>query len=181
MLPKYHFLLLLLLPVLCWTACEKSIFNPQPAAKVLPPITMTGAGTFGCKINGEVFLHTPKAFDDHIYVEYNPRSSKFQLFAIESVDNSYHRNISIVQYNVLDTGAYTLTKGKYNILDSECMTIHGLTEEHFVLDEPNEITISRFDSEERIISGTFRYTLYSEACQDTFRITEGRFDMPWLK
>ena len=105
MLPKHYLFLLFLLPALCWTACEKSIFNPQPAAKVLPPITMTGAGTFGCKINVEVFLHTPKAFDDHLYVEYNPRSMNFQLRGIESIDNYYSRSVGVSAENINNEGS----------------------------------------------------------------------------
>jgi hypothetical protein len=33
--------------------CKKSSSSSQP---VLPPITQTGANTFGCKINGQVWL-----------------------------------------------------------------------------------------------------------------------------
>ena len=176
MLPKYHFLL----PVLCWTACEKSIFNPQPAEKVLPPITMTGEGTFGCKINGEVFLHTPKAFDYHIYVEYNPRSMNFQLRGIESIDNYYSRSVGVSAENINNEGRYDLRNVRYRDYNDTCQTLHGLNLDHILSEELSDLEIIHFDPEARIISGTFQFTVVSEVYQDTFRITEGRFDMPWV-
>jgi hypothetical protein len=181
MLKKYHLFLLFLLPVLCWTACEKSIFNPQPAAKVLPPITMTGEGTFGCKINGEVFLHTPKAFDDHITVYYDDFRNDFQLQATESVDNNYNITIGIYSNSLSGKGIFELTTFYYRDYNNNiCQTVHGLNEDNIFDGEPSQIEIIHFDPEARIISGTFQFTVVSEECQDTFRITEGRFDMPWV-
>lgn len=180
MLPKYHFLLLFLLPALCWTACEKSIFNPQPAAKVLPPITMTGEGTFGCKINGEVFLHTPKAFDDHLHVEYHALSKTFYLNARESINNSYNRTMHLYVHDITDIGIYPFYDVSFRNYNDSCMSSLGLDKDNLVLEETNQMEIIHFDPEARIISGTFQFTVVSEECQDTFRITEGRFDMPWL-
>jgi hypothetical protein len=180
MLPKHYLFLLLLLPALCWTACEKSIFNPQPAAKVLPPITTTGAGTFGCKINGEVFLHTPKPFDDHITVYYDDFRDYFYLNATESIGGQYNRTMHLYVHEILSEGIYQFHDLNYTSYNDSCMTIFGLDKDQLLLDELNQMEIIHFDPEARIISGIFQFTVVSEVCQDTFRITEGRFDMPWL-
>lgn len=53
-------LTLLALSALCFAACKKT---NTPVQDQLPPITQTGAGTFGCLINGEVY--TPQGFEQN--------------------------------------------------------------------------------------------------------------------
>jgi hypothetical protein len=40
--------------MLCFAQCKKDNNNTNPVDR-LPPATQTGAGTFGCLINGQVF------------------------------------------------------------------------------------------------------------------------------
>lgn len=40
------------------------------------------------------------------------------------------------------------------------------------------VNITKFDTQNRIIAGTFEYTLYKPGC-DTVRITQGRFDVKY--
>ncbi|WP_367388426.1 hypothetical protein [Lewinella sp. LCG006] len=180
MLPNHYLFLLLLLPALCWTACEKSIFNPQPAVKVLSPITMTGEGTFGCKINGEVFLHTPKPFDDHITVYYDDFRNTFFVQASSSEGGELKKMVQVYADSLSNEGVYTLKGVIYTEFNDPCTDYPMLNEDYLVLEENYQTEIIHFDPEARIISGTFQFTVVSEECQDTFRITEGRFDMPWV-
>ena len=41
------------------------------------------------------------------------------------------------------------------------------------------LTITYFDEEEYIVSGTFEFTTATEGC-DTIRVTDGRFDIPYI-
>jgi hypothetical protein len=173
--------LFLILPLLSWTACDKNIFKPRAEDHVLPPITMTGEGTFGCKINGEVFLPTPKPFDSHLSVEYHAASNTFYVNARESVDNSYNRTFNLYVNEVVGQGIYLFDNVKYRDHSEPCIPTRGLDKDDLFLEDVNQIEILYFDAEERIISGTFQFTLINEECQDTIRITEGRFDLPWLK
>src|SRR5690606_7751402 len=53
-LPKYILLIFLTTTISC---CNKDDDNPPPdPVDQLPPATQTGAGTFGCLLDGEVFL-----------------------------------------------------------------------------------------------------------------------------
>jgi hypothetical protein len=56
-------LLLIALFSICMPACKKTKIDPVPVPAIdqLPPITQTGANTFGCLINGNVWL--PKGYD----------------------------------------------------------------------------------------------------------------------
>ena len=50
--------------------------------------------------------------------------------------------------------------------------------------EPEEtlsgtLTITHFDSINYIVSGTFAFTTATEGC-DTIRVTDGRFDIPYI-
>ena len=62
------------LAVLMLTQCSKCKNDPAPAdpARQLPPATQTGAGTFGCLVNGQPY--TPKGNNgmSNLYVSYDP-------------------------------------------------------------------------------------------------------------
>jgi hypothetical protein len=67
---KYYFILALIL--LSQTACKKDKHingtgTPPPQQQQLPPITTEGKNTFGCLVNGEVWLPEVKPYQMFIY------------------------------------------------------------------------------------------------------------------
>lgn len=56
-------LTILSLAAACLTQCHHSDPGPTKPEDQLPPATQTGAGTFGCLINGQPW--TPAGYDGH--------------------------------------------------------------------------------------------------------------------
>lgn len=76
---------ILIIPFICiaFTGCEDN--NPitptqnTPNQEQLPPITTTGAGTFGCKINGKVWVANSNTSWPHIYFAFNKANNSIIL------------------------------------------------------------------------------------------------------
>ena len=157
----------------------------------LPPITQTGANTFGCVINGEVLI--PK---DGIGV---PLLRGLEV-GIEPNNNFYISSTNLMDTNGLYIYIYInnlTSSGIYNIELSEGLSINHFTPNYphvFCSGNNNSqrsvyhsntnsgtITITRFDPTNHIVSGTFELTAFNKNNpNETIEITEGRFDVNWV-
>ena len=149
--------------------------EPEGGDSGLPPITMEGAQTFGCLVNGEVFVNRPRFFDDNISMSYSRNFGDFNLSAyIANLDDQSSETDFIHLYSKFtDINDVELETSLYSNLQ-QCIT--ALESRNFLNDDDNYLRISRLDNEEHIISGTFAFVVIDTICHDTFRITEGRFD-----
>ncbi|MDQ3142541.1 MAG: DUF6252 family protein [Bacteroidota bacterium] len=155
-------------------------YNVNPSNK-LPPITMEGKNTFGCKMNGEVWLPYKSLGDistgSVLNFSYNKSNQKFHLTAIHA-EKKYKEllqiNIQLVKEGIYknyvdswrsDDVFYSDNDGelKYYIVDSTAID--------------NQIKITKFDSINHIISGEFYFTLYEINYKDTIIVSDGRFDL----
>ncbi|WGH74388.1 DUF6252 family protein [Tenacibaculum tangerinum] len=160
----------------------------------LPPITQTGANTFGCVVNGKVLI--PK---DALPSLGGPQSS-----ARRGLSVNYHSNNNFVIYagnfrgenkpniyiyinNLTSTGTYS-----FGLSNGESISTFEPTYPHCwikpfsiavngqkYLSNTNSgiVTITKFDSVNNIISGTFQLTAFDENNpRETIEVTNGRFD-----
>lgn len=177
------FWVLLALP-LFWAGCdlkEKIAAKFEPTGE-LPPITSEGVGSFGCLVNGEVWL--PKGplwgFDKKLGYSYHEPTGGFHLDALKMIEDM-NGNDSIYQsialgVNVLSIGsADSLKQGDF--IDFNLCSMNIL--DYMVIDrsKPWEFHIHYLNTQENIIAGTFSFTAVKENCPDTIHITEGRFDI----
>ena len=164
-----------------FASCKKDKTQEE---EQLPPITQTGANTFGCLINGKVFV--PQGFEQN--------KPNFSLIVDPTFQNG---NFGIATYNKkqqirFDFGSNDMKNtGVFNLED-----FNKFVGASIYLDKTNcyfgpstqcifqgpchvkgKLDITRHDLTNRIFSGTFDFTLYdpSTSC-DTFYITQGRFD-----
>ena len=72
MKPQFYSFILIVSLVIIGIACKKKSDNPIDD---LPPVTTTGANTFGCLVNGELFI--PK-------VNFGPRRALESYFDISN-------------------------------------------------------------------------------------------------
>ncbi len=166
---------LLVMPLALLLGCKKT--SPAPADQ-LPPATQTGANTFGCLLNGQVW--TPQGYNG---------TSNYSVV----VDPTYHGgNVDVRAYRYTDNllqslimggdginsvGTYSLDATPRSIfftdthLPSACQNFDGSTGQY----RRGTLTITRLDPQAAIVSGTFAFTLYKPGC-DTVRVTQGRFD-----
>lgn len=156
---KLPLLLLLLLISLSGMKCEKEEFNKK---EELPAETQSGKRTFGCLVNGKVWL--PRS-----NFPYSSLTSSFgnQIFDIVARQG----NISDIGFTIrdfTDVGTYVITGDRihasFRSYETEYLAYEGA------------IIIKKCDVINRIMAGRFSFKGKSEAGEE-IEITDGRFDV----
>jgi hypothetical protein len=170
---SFGFLLLLLV---AGPQCKKS----SPPPNILLPATQEGKNTFGCKVNGEVWIpyyhcgFGTSGCDElgfHVYSSdsVNKLPLQFSLVTERSIsDNNYSAFfINTYRANITQTG---------NIYDSVsiwCVIGHDYYTQSFYAGSMN---LTKLDTVNNIMSGTFSFTQYNTP-NDSVVVTDGRFDL----
>lgn len=170
---------LLLFPVLSifFLSCRKTNTSDQ-----LPPSTQIGAGTFGCKINGEVFV--PKGSDGtgrpnpHISYDFDLQGQPFlSISSKQFVSGTFAGYCDIVFRNLNSTGDYYYPVDFENFVTWQSLLGNCYTPAYdTTVKKWGKGIITKLDIPNRIISGTFDCKFKHGQC-DTVYITEGRFDI----
>ena len=143
---------------------------------VLPPATQEGKNTFGCLMNGEVWVPVGYNGFPNLDLSYDPgfRGGVFNLAAYR-IDGEDRENFSIGSDSIQGPGKYYFSTSNRDwrsalYADTDCWYVDDtdFIEGHF--------SINYFDLDNQIISGTFAFTLAKPDC-DTIRVKDGRFDM----
>ncbi|WP_310394080.1 DUF6252 family protein [Hymenobacter sp.] len=176
-LPLYLALVLL-------TQCSKCKNDPRPRdpAAALPPATQTGANTFGCLVNGQPY--TPKGNNgtSNLYILYDA-GFRGGALGIQTyrIDGNRRQYLSIDMAPVTTTGIYSFARPAgictANYADTPgvangCNLIYS---DQDVAYRSGQLAITKFDTRNRIVSGTFSFKLLQAGC-DTLKVTQGRFD-----
>jgi hypothetical protein len=166
-------IILIFLITFTLSCCDKDDNNCQ-GIDCLPPATQTGAGTFGCLVNG---------------VPYVDNSGFFNCF-YQFVDGEYYFNISPNFNNKifreLDLGSRDINFSNISFFDLAISNDGGGSATFSVANELRDIStnlsyngicqITYFNNTANIISGTFEFEIFDEVTQTLYVITEGRFD-----
>lgn len=153
------------------------LFDNEPE---LPPITTEGKGTFGCLVNGKLFLpDAPFGYGTGVRAELykDDTLSAVNIYAGNStIKESFF--ISILDEPFLQTG-YT-----YDLTDTtrcgiEYLTYMLIPSCDYVKVISGSVKLLKFEvtSTPKIIAGTFELTASSVDCKDTIIVTQGRFDI----
>ena len=143
----------------------------------LPPATQKGNYTFGCLVNGNLWLQKGNNGTSNLDLSYDPEyaGGLFDLltYRYSGASNTY---IRISADSLTSVGTYRLNRndgraGSFSGYTSKCQYYY---EKEVYRD--GYLTITKFDLKNLIISGTFEFTLYTPDC-DTIKFTQGRFDM----
>ena len=184
--------LLLVIPLL-WSGCDW--FSKDDGLEIepinwdteetLPEITTTGENTFGCLVNGEVWrpkggphfgLDAQLSFSYHepsggLFISASRRLGQndssydtYQRIGINATFKGVSHRDSIRQCMFADINRCSSGNGNPMILDSLYT---------------NVIDVIFLDTDRNIISGTFDFLFIKESCQDTIRVTDGRFDIKY--
>ncbi|WP_423130250.1 hypothetical protein [Gaoshiqia sp. Z1-71] len=149
-------------------SCEKDK-EPQ-----LPPITQTGAGTFGCLIDGQIWVAGSDFFGKHTGA--NNTSYEDERWVIFAPGSLYDMNIEICKESMID--GFAVLDGTRETSCSNGVLFQGLDYEQFWTVDGNTgtINITKFDPDAKIISGTFAFdAVNSEGVKKEIR--DGRFDI----
>lgn len=168
-------LVLGLVCLVAFSQCQKTNADPQ-----LPPETTTGANTFGCKIDGKVFLPRDKMGKPGLFVEYP--------YLGPGRGGGYYLNITAFDWQTasvdgvqLGTDSLLVEQGKTyqfktSLGNAQALTL--LSSRYLKLDQdPGELTVTRFDPTQHIISGRFDFVATDQTTGKQVRVTDGRFDV----
>ncbi len=174
MIHGFRFLLLLLLPILLG-CCRKD--DPQPAIEQLPPATTTGANTFGCLVNGEVWKVTSTStFGNRLVADWTVSDNLSILLSQDMRTSSRSIVFSLPDTSTtiasLTARPYLLSSvlGRCNARLDKAGAYYE--QRHLVR---GQLTLTRLDRTARICSGTFDFVMANGT--DTIRVTDGRFDI----
>ena len=170
---KNTLLFILSLAALSFSACEKEK-TPSTELEKLPAATQEGKNTFGCLVDGKAWTTKGSPINPGVQPYYDERLKVFQLQAIYKEESSFQ----LVVTDVVQTGNYLPLPNfsYYSIASKDCSQLGY--KEYQILTGGN-VQITRLDIGQGIVSGTFEFDAVSETCQDTVRITDGRFDIKY--
>ena len=179
---KYKTLLLVCIAATMLAAsCKKDKSTPDPADQ-LPPATQTGANTFGCIVNGKVYI--PKGFSGtgtpNPKVTYDIGLNGRPYFGItaDQIINSNFKGSILVSFRNLDHLGAFLIPDDFNFSAGWTDVIGSCTTTAFdtTIQKSGGGIITKLDIPNHIISGTFSCKFKTLQC-DTVFITDGRFDI----
>ena len=150
--------------------------NEEPT---LPPATQSGKGTFGCKVNGEVWVPKAPPNINELHADYN--QNEFFVSATKAAKKkNIHQGIDITVKSEFKKG----DTFRFNKLESRADYINFGKNKKYSTDSTlaGYLIITHFDSSERIVSGKFKFKAktvgYGNVNDiDTIKVTKGRFDI----
>ncbi len=145
--------------------------------ETLPPATQTGANTFGCLVNGTVWL--PKGFNGttNLIMSYDPTyaGGTFDIATYRILSDQDREYIYIFMSKLNKAGVYKLNDIHVGSATFDYSTQCNYDHDSLVY-RNGALDLTRFDLSAGIISGTFQFTLFKKGC-DSLKVTQGRFDM----
>ena len=159
---KYTYLLLLFsLMLLASAKCKKELTIPVPK---LPAETQTGAKTFGCLVDGEIWVPTGKSMLPAIGT-----SIQFEILNLKTNKGDEAVIFNISSFNIV---------GDYN-LSTTNNTAQFIKGANIYKSTNGTLTIIKYDKANKILSGRFYFTAKDNITNKTATITDGRFDVPF--
>ena len=155
-----------------FTSCQKEDLN------ILPQETQTGANTFGCYIDGQLYLggYFPITGTFPLTAEYQSKSKKIIIESYGKIDNKaaglmYFEINNPVKGNLQNLSlAYYMPEKISNCFQYSVINKAG-------------VYLTKFDTINKIVSGNFNFSgqcsdaLFHFSGNDSIQITQGRFDI----
>jgi len=174
-----NLMLICLSCILLSASCKKK--DPTAVAS-LPEATQIGANTFGALANGSVLLprHDPLRFKGADLLAYyspvsTPTTVNFNIYGDDTASDPF-RMVQLISKIPLQEGqTYPLQASTTNLVSANYYLDVSDT---FNVTPPlnGQLTITKLDQTNRIISGTFYFDAIS-ATGEKVSITDGRFDV----
>lgn len=181
---KNHRILILLLTLSSiFAACNKDKTEPSELSK-LPLATQTGAGIFGCLVNGKAWvaetdckflcdapfkIYYDAGYGGNLFIKatrYNSKLNVNDLISL-SFDSTDYKLIQMYSSPMRMILSY-----KNYIIPNVCASIESYDSTVFT---SGFVNVTKYDLQTGIISGTFNMSLERPGCEKIV-ITDGRFD-----
>ena len=165
--------------IMIGASCKKDKTEPTELSK-LPAATQIGANTFGCLVNGVVFVNKGADVNNsnfRLIVDPTFQNGAFQI-RVYSIQNSKYERININSNDINGTGLYHVQGNTgpifidYSNDNSNCNFNQSAT-----CYLKGSLNLTRYDVANGIFSGTFQFNMKDPTFNcDTLKISEGRFD-----
>jgi len=170
-------LLLLLVSFSCLSLhCKKG----EDEINKLPPATSYGAGTFGCLINGKAWpLRTPSEAHYHDGILYISST----IVTFDGINPTVEEAMTLTTNKIHKPGQYFISYKNFS--DDWCVIMDKTTAYDSgsqTNQEPENYfyyNITRLDSINHIVSGTFSFALFDAFGTSSARVSDGRFDIKY--
>ena len=170
---KHLILLLFFCSLLLNSKCKKEKTEPQ-----LPPETTIGAMTFGCKIDGKVFVPKgsnagPDISAQYLFLGTGPGGGWWLNLSAANREEAKGVYIRTDTLLLLEGNSYVLKKQK-GFPSAEHS--NGLFDYLITNNDTGNLVVTKHDQTQRILSGRFSFTA-SRSTGEKVTITKGRFDI----
>lgn len=166
---------------LIFASCKKEKTDEEQ----LPTITQTGANTFGCLVNGKIYI--PKGFEQNnanfkVLVDPNFNDGTIDV-RVFKIDGNTNLKLNFGSDSAKAVGYYEVNKRNdfsFRIFNTNSGNLVCETPYSFGMlsSKSGFIKITRYDLANGIISGEFEFHFSNPACGlgEPIHITQGRFD-----
>lgn len=161
---KTKILYLFLIVTITTNACKKD------KNEGLTPETQTGANTFSCKINGQIFVPKQDLFGPtSLYSQIDTFNGSNTLNISASNPSTYIENMHFNIYNFKGIGEYNI-----DIINSIYIDCYlNIPSPNLEKSQSGIIRITKYEG--KIVSGTFEFNLKHGT--ENIAVTSGRFDL----
>jgi hypothetical protein len=189
---KYLLSLLFLGAVACLSpSCQKNGAGGGSSGDQLPDATTIGANTFGCMVNGQVFVpHGSSNPGSHsTQCNYIYTNGGYYLTVAASNDNNSTFIVNIgLNTNMLSINEGQILKLEDRNAPGKACGLYSLVNASVITYQTTAIIngqlhITKFDQTKQIVSGTFNFDAIRTdiSKSDTIHVTDGRFDMKYTQ
>jgi hypothetical protein len=139
----------------------------------LPAATTSGANTFGCLINGKVFVPSTHGMFAHAKISDDFSPLRLTVTAMYEDQNGIYTVVGLQTDSVLLIGSGQTVPFKTPGPGSAAAALND-----YITNDTStgSLTISRLDLTSHIISGTFDFQIQDPSGK-TIKVTDGRFDL----
>lgn len=163
-------------------SCKKTETQLTELQK-LPSATQTGANTFGCLVDGVAWLPNgskPQTGGPNIQLYVDPTFQGGAFYVTGHQYKNFQSQITFGSGGCTNGGLYDVSLPLQAI--SYTRFLNNVNTCQFSSSNSGSFrkgffNITRYDLANGIFSGTFEFTIKSQGCGDTIRVTDGRFDV----
>jgi hypothetical protein len=180
-------ILLIVTFIIALTSCSN---NDDGFIPTLPEVTQSGKNTFGCFVDGK--LLTPRdgtglqGIPDKGIVYWGSTNSIYNEIDVHDFKSENGDLLTLHIQNLDQNGS-----GNFIINESNCEKLNNANPSinmrlrfdniwYCSIEDTGSLVISRYDFENRIVSGTFNFSAQNrDNPNEIIEVTEGRFDLKW--
>jgi len=179
-----HRIFIILFILATATSCKKNGSNVETNG--LPAATKVGSNTFGCLIDGKVFVPNKKLFAGGVILQCNYEfldSSYYLILAASNFIEDYSVAINIDHLQLSGDTVLPFSSPITGPVYGRCGAVRNdLTVPYSTYNNsPGELRFTKFDLVNQIASGTFWFDAVDSTTGKIVQVREGRFDVQFTR